>query len=135
MLIKVGFVFQTIFFFFLLYTSPVCGHPTFNLLLSYKLIFSVIFVLYYMTNLWMALYSRCWRTRITGRVFHLIYAEILIQGYYHLRGKWKPSESKLLILSIKQLWDDKHIIFQHLGCDERTIVHQPMLVEDQDTMF
>lgn len=119
-------------FFFLLYISTSIswtGHPTFNLLLPCNLIFSsVIFLLHCVTNLWMPLDSRCLRTRMTSGNFCLIYSESLIQRYYHLKDKWKSFDSKLLILSIKQLEDDKHIIYQHLDCNEITIIHQPILV-------
>lgn len=53
---------------------------------------------------------------------------MLIQGYYHFGGKSKAFDSELSILFMQQLWNDKHIISQHLGCDERTIIYQPIHV-------
>ena len=52
MLIKVGFVFQTVFFFFPFCILHQCV-DILNLICYYlvNLFFSVIFVLYYMTNL------------------------------------------------------------------------------------
>ena len=67
-----------------IFFSPICIlHQCVDILylICYYLVnlfFSVIFLLCYLTNLWMSLDSRCWRTRMTGRIFHLIYSETLI---------------------------------------------------------
>lgn len=111
LILFIGWLLQTMFrspqffsFYVSLFVYPQTGHSIFNTLSPHYFISSsIIFLLYYVTDFRMPLDS-AWRTWFTSSNFCLTYSETFMKRYYHWRGKWKSSDLKCLIFSVKQLW-------------------------------